>query len=283
MKNNIKSELIKALHNRMFYIALLLGVLVSIINIVENIQQREIITEILLRDRIGISKNYESISLFINWIAVDAGSLGYRIYYFIWPILAALPFGWSYHQDRKNGVFNQIVSRSNLHSYYISKYIAVFVSGGLAVAVPIVFNLLINALICPYNLPRVITSLVAVFDGSFMSELFYTKPWIYAVIWCVVDFFFGGLAACFCFVIGTKPRLQTIVILTPYILFVLLDSAISFLENFINISIELSPLRLAAAVTPNQNPEWIVLCTIVILSLGSFAIGYWQVKKHELA
>ena len=208
MKNNIKTELWKAVHNRMFFVSLLIGILISIINIVENIQNTEIITELLLHDRTGVSKSYESISLFINWIAVDAGSLGNRIYYFVWPILAAMPFGWSYYQESRNGVFRQIAYRSNPRKYFVSKYIATFVSGGLTVSIPILFNLLVNALICPYCIPKVITSLVGVFDGNFMSELFYTTPWVYAVVWCFVEFLFGGVAASFCILSGTKPRQQ---------------------------------------------------------------------------
>lgn len=276
----VKTELWKALHNPMFYAALVLGTLIAMINVVEN---ADIVRQLSLRilESNG-SKDPIGFSLFIHWIAVAAASFGHRAFYFVWPILAAMPFGWSYAQERRNGVYNQMLARSNVKRYFRAKYIAVFVSGGLAVAIPVLLNLLVNALICPYVIPRAIIPISLVNDGYFLSELYYTVPWVYALVWCGMEFLIGGAAACVCLTVGTKFRLQIMVILTPFALFVLLDGILSVLRNFVKIEADLSPLNLAAAAGATPNPEWAVCTVLGILVLGSLLGGYWQVVKHEL-
>jgi len=83
-----------------------------------------------------------------------------------------MPFGWSYHQERQNGVYNQIISRSSKQTYFISKYIAVFVSGGLAVSLPLLFDLFATAMVCPYVVPTPIIPINIISDGYFLSELY---------------------------------------------------------------------------------------------------------------
>lgn len=276
----VKTELRKALHNPMFYAALILGTLIAMINVAEN---ADVVHQLSQRiQESNGSKSYIGCSLFIHWIAVAAASFGYRAFYFVWPILAAMPFGWSYAQERRDGVYNQMVIRSNAKRYFYAKYIAVFVSGGLAVAIPVLLNLLANALVCPYVIPRAIVPISLVNDGYFLSELYYTVPWVYALVWCGMEFLIGGAAACVCLIVGTKFRLQILVVLTPFALFVLLDGILSVLRSFVKIKVNLSPLNLAAAAGATPNPEWAVCAVLGILVLGSLLGGYWQVVKHEL-
>jgi len=229
-----------------------------------------------------ISKSYQGFSLFVNWIAINLSSVGSRVFYLIWPILAAMPYGWSYYQDRKTGIYDHLISRTGSFTYFTSKYAAVFLSGGTVIAMPVLLNLLINAMVCPYYLPKVISSLVMVFDGNFLSELFYTIPWIYALIWCTVDFVWGGVTACICFIVGTKPRLQVLVTITPFVIYALIDYLYTILLNIVRFNIEMSPLKLAAAASANHNPEWLVISELSIILIVTFTIGYRQVRKNEL-
>ncbi len=283
MRNSIRTELWKALHNKMFFTALLFGIAISTINIFENITIVRELSPSVINSTGSTSKGYQGFSLFINWIAVNGASFGNRAFLFVWPILAAMPYGWSYYHERKTGVYNHLVSRCGVKTYYYSKYLAVFTSGGLAIAVPILFNLLINALICPFCIPKVTMSLVMIFDGNFLSEVFYTNPWLHALIWCGVVFLYGGVVACLSFLVGTKPQLQVMVILAPFAFLIVLDSILSMLREFKTYNIECSPLRLIVAATPYQNPEWVICIVFFTLLLGSLFLGYWQVKRHELA
>ncbi len=281
MRSMIRIELWKAFHNKMFLSALLFGIAISAINVVENIAiVRELSPYLIGGDGTG---GYQGFSLFVNWIAVNGTSLGNRILLFVWPILAAMPYGWSYYQERRKGAYNQVAPRCGVKVYFLSKYIAVFVSGGVVIAVPFLFNLLVNALILPYCVPKVISSLVMIFDGHFLSEVFYTSPWLHALIWCCVVFLFGGAVACLSFLAGTKPGLQVMVILSPFAVLVLIDSVLTLLRELNPLSLELSPIRMILAATPNPNPEWLIGSVFAVLLFSSMLIGYWQVKNHEFA
>ena len=281
----LRSELYKALVNPLFCLSLAIGTGIALINVVENIQSVNAISHQMLMlsdNNVNIPVSYLGVSLFVRWIAVNGISLGNRIFYFLWPVFAAIPFGWSYSQDKRSGLYTQLVVRSGTKTYFFSKYLAVFISGGLAVSIPVLLNLLINATICPYYIPNVMDFLVAVFDGSFMSKLFYTHPWVHGLVWCGVDFLFGGVTACLCFLVGSRLRLQVMVMLTPFAFFLLLDGLYSILRNTFIWNVELSPLALASMVPGWPNPEWAVFSVLGILVVLSLSIGYWQMVRYEL-
>lgn len=282
MKIGLKTELWKALHNPMFYAALILGCLISLVNVAENLITADQIKSIIFAEDHTGSQSPWGFSLFLLWMPVNGASYGRSLFYLVWPVLAAMPFGWSYLQERRGGLYNQLVSRMGRKSFYVAKYIAVFISGGLVVAVPVLFNLLVNATFCPYVLPNIL-NMLQIGDGYFLSELYFTVPWAYALIWCVVDFLLGGAAAGLCFVVGTRLRLQVMTILTPFALLLVADAVGTALRSQFGWNVELSPLQLAMAVPSRFNPEWVVGSVFLILAFLGFGIGYWQVVHHELA
>lgn len=281
----VKIELWKAFHNKMFFFALLVGMILSMINVSENfpiVQENTAWIINVIEKGKPYSKSFMACSLFLNWIAVKLNSFGHSAFYFVWPILAAMPYGWSYSRERRSGIYNQFVSRSNPKIYYFSKFAAVFTSGGAAVAIPVLMNLMINALICPYDVPNIMNLQNVIADGRFLSSLYYTYPWIHGLIWCIMDFLWGGAAACLCFIVGTKLRLSVLVTLIPFAILALIDGLCTTLYSTFQGCFELSPLKLAAAATTNPNPEWIVFTALSVVLVTGFTIGYWQVVKHEL-
>ena len=286
MRNAIRSELRKALTNRMLYIALAIGLVFCTWDVLENMGNMEEFNK-----RIAESKDWPGInrdtrghigySLFYLWLGL--GTRGGSIFYTIWPMLAAMAYGWSYLEDRRGGVYNQIAARTNTKIYYISKYIAVFVSGGLAVSVPLLLDLLANALVGPYeHIPQIFDM---VNNSGFASELFYTSHWAYGLVWCGMTFLFGGVAACLCFVVGTKLRYGVMTVLVPYAVYVVWDSVFYNLRASIlsDVELALSPLRIISPTPGLPNPEWLVFSVLGGLTVLSFGIGYWQVVKNELA
>ena len=190
----VKAELRKAFQNRMFLISLAVGLLACGMDVVQNALTVRRLTETMLELE-GISTSPEGFSLFTQWIAVNGTTFGNIVFYFVWPILAVLPFGWSYTEERRSGLFDQIVSRVGRRTYFVSKYAAVFVSGGAAVALPVLADLLANALVCPYCVPEAVTSVTPITNGYFLSRLFFTSPWAFALLWCCVEFLWGGVTA----------------------------------------------------------------------------------------
>lgn len=291
MRNCIRTELWKATHNWMFVISLMVGMVFCIADVAQNIVALREYNETIqwiIDTGLNMSLSPIGYSLFTRWIAISGATYGSIYFYLIWPILAALPYGWSYFQERQTGVYHQIVGRVGRRTYFVSKYAAVFVSGGIAVALPVMMNLLLNALVCPVCMPKVTARVVAIFDGYFLSELYYTNPWIYAAVWCAMEFLFGGTAACLCLTVGTKLRHQAMVVLMPFALLCVLEGAINVvikpaLVRIHEFNLELSPLLLAQASSLNANPEWYVFTVLGLLFVITAGVGYWQVVKHELA
>lgn len=291
MKNMIKSELWKALHNTYFYIALAAGFLIVAANVIQNY----LTVSDLLRRNLEAMQRWPDMfrggsvgsSLFIWALPYNRVSYASRLFVTVWPILAAMPYGWSYSAERGGGLYNQLVTRSDVRTYFASKYIAVFISGGLAVALPVLADLLINALFCPDHRMEAVMQLVGMYSGTFLSALYYTNPWAYSLIWCIVVFLAGGAVAGLCFVIGTKLRLQVLVILTPFAMLMLWDVIYNNVlynylwEHFPELNMDLSPLRMVCAVGTRYPELYMAALICGLIALGA-GVGYWQVKRNEL-
>lgn len=282
MKKAIKTELWKATHNTFFTLSLILGIGIILLDVAQNV----ITVDDLVRRNIeaGLMGNgTHSISLFTRWIAINGFTFGSVYFFLIWPVLAAMPHGWSYAQEVKTGVINQYLVRSTRKTYFISKYIAVFLSGGISVSLPIIVNLFLNALFCPATLPEVTHLLTAITDGYFLSALFYTHPWCYCLIWCSVDFLFGGMGACLCFLVGHKIRFPVMVMLFPFAILYLMKMLSSIVRRLTKWNIALTPLDQAIAGTLNANPGWMIFASILLFTTISFVVGLYQVEKYEVA
>lgn len=282
MKNAIKTELWKATHNIFFALSLILGIGIILLDVAQNV----ITVDDLVKRNIeaGLMENgTHGISLFTRWIAINGFTFGSIYFFLIWPILAAMPHGWSYAQEVKTGVINQYFVRTTRKTYFTAKYIAVFLSGGIAVSFPVIANLLLNALFCPATVPEVTHLLTAITDGYFLSALFYTHPWCYCLIWCFVDFLFGGMGACLCFLIGHKIRFPVMVMLFPFAILYLLKLLSSVVRQLTQWNIALTPLDQAIAGTLNANPGWMIFASILLFTSISFAAGLYRVKKYEVA
>lgn len=283
MKTAIRSELYKAVHNRMLYIAIAAGLAICVGDVIENILNMQYFNEQMewmLTTQYRTRTAHTGYSLFYLWMGISSPTSSGSLFHLIWPVLAAMAYGWSYNEERRSGLYNQIAARTSPRVYYIAKYIGVFVSGGLAISTPLLVDLLINALVVPYDIPFVGT----IPNGYFMSGLFYSSPWSYGLIWCGMVFLMGGAAACFCFVVGTKLRHSVMIVLVPYALYVCIDATLNgFLPTLMQkLNPMISPLWLTMARTNFPNPAWFLLLFLATQTAISFSIGYWQVVKHEL-
>ena len=284
MRSMLKSELWKATHNKFFWISITIGMLLSLCDVVQNWLEVDYLTNLTIENlENGIGRGgHGGFSLFVMWIAVNGITFGSRAFYFVLPILAALPYGWSLSSEIKSGAIYQYGTRSGKMYYFVSKYVACFISGGLAVGVPVLVNLLVNALICPFAVPNVVSSVSPIRNGCFLSEVYYTAPWLHAIIWCCMDFIWGGVTACLCFVPKKMGRFSFIVVIFPFALFYLWDIVYSSISAQLGCYISLSPMELTQAATLNPNPGWAVWIVICVLGFFGYLVGYWWVVKNEI-
>ena len=86
---------------------------------------------------------------YTNWIGSHNIYLQQNIFYMAIPILATLPFGSSFYDDINRGYARNVCVRAKKKYYLVAKYIAVFVSGGCVVAIPMVLSFLISSIFLP--------------------------------------------------------------------------------------------------------------------------------------
>lgn len=159
------------------------------------------------------------------WIGGDAYLFHGYLYFLIIPILAALPFGNSYLQDTKGGYIQNVFTRSPRWQYYLSKWIATFLSGGCVVVIPLVLNFLLMTTSYSSMGPYPETFHTLIEPTSMLANLFYTNPFQYIFLYFVMIFVFSGLFATTCFLVTYLSDYSFIVLLLPF-LAILFTSAI---------------------------------------------------------
>lgn len=277
MKVCLKNELTKMFCTKIFWVTLLISIIICSINIYENF----IIINKL--NQKNIIYGYQGINLFVRWINVNMDTLGYVWFFFLFPLIAVMPYSWSLLEELSIGYAKNIVIRSGRYNYIISKYLVVFVAGGIVIAIPLTINLLLNALICPACVPDVTSMTTSIWNGHLWSELFYTKPWLFSWLTIFMDFLFGGAIACLAMSITFFTKKKVIILLIPILLFVILDYIINLFTPLSEARIyELSPLKLLHASTLSNNPSFLVFGVISILLFLSIILCLSIGKKDEL-
>lgn len=287
MYSVLKKELWKAKNNPFFWLALLAGILMVLIHAKEAMKLVQAayygnmeIREILQVPGFG---NMDSCSLFLYWMPFTGYTLGSVLFYESWPLLAAIPFAWSYSQERRSGYYLQSISRGNKKHWYCAKFLAIFISGGVVTSVPLFVGLFVQALFAPaIPLKYEMMQVIGIINADFLAALFYTHPWLYCFCWCGVQFMLGGSVAVLAFVFGSKVRFITLAMLLPYALCYVLAAAGSALRSFVDVSFVTNVLHIAMPAPLARNPGWLIFSFIGIVTGVSYLAGYHQVMHHDL-
>lgn len=249
MKNLLKVELGKAFRNGYFLAALLLGVVFTALSAWHQIS--------LYYSDIGFLQMVKTVEemgyvkyplapmsiLYNSWIGGECVSVGYTLFFTLLPLLAVLPYGQSFSQERRSGYLKVIIPRCGRTRYFAAKGIATFLSGGVAVVLPLLLSLGVCALFFPAVKPNVIYNQYFAFSHESMgAALFHTHPLMYTLLYLLIDFIFSGLFACLALSTAFffKQRMAPFVV--PFLLLIGADLFRSF---FLYISyVEVSPLLL---------------------------------------
>ena len=246
MKNILYIELMKSLKNKLFILSLILGFGVTLLSFLYNYELYTMESEKirLYSNEFGITYNpmLSMNTLYNSWVGGEAFTLGTTVFFFIIPILTTIPYGWSYCSELKIGYVRNVITRCGKMQYFISKYIATFISGGLAVTIPLICNFILTASFIPVYQPQVrYMQYYGIFSNTFLSEVFYQNPVIYVLIYIFIDFIFCGLIACLSCTSANIIKNKIVAMLTPFGVLLLLN----YISGIIKISsnIETSPMN----------------------------------------
>ncbi len=228
MRRLLKSELNRSIWNRNMLLALSIGVGIGIWHVCQVV--------IPLSKLLMSSLNYKNSvdycpqSLFYSWLGGNTYPMQSYLYFLILPILASLPYGSSFFEDRKSGYIKSIYIRADKRKYLFSKYIAVFVSGGIAVVLPLIVNLAVSGLFLPDLIPESYGN-ATLNPTSFLYKLYYTHPWRYIVVFLVIDFIFAGLFAGISLTVSFFVEYRFFTVIASFFIYIFIYSVCSLTEH----------------------------------------------------
>lgn len=284
MKETIKLELKKAFQNKFFWISIAIGILITFFSFFYNIK-------LYLDYRVDVETFMESqnpmtemFTAFNTWIGGEPFSLGTSIYFFVFPILIAIPYGWSYAEECRNGYRRMMIVRTGKKAYYFAKYVAVFLSGGVAMILPLLINFWMTLLIVPSICPNAEYSIYnAVFGGGFLSGLYYTVPFLFAGIYFLIDFLWCGCLACVSMAVSGWIRQKWVSVLIPFLLLLVWDVGTKYIYSYVKgFHNELSPLYFLRYAEARYSPSgFIILLTGFFVFLVT-VIGVLREYQNEI-
>lgn len=278
-------EIKKAFTNKMFLIALSVGCLLAVLHFIRaaNIYSYQ--------KEIGVQSGINITPIFLvsnEWLG-GVGDIWSSIFFFIFPLLAAIPYGWSYCIEKKSGYTRTMIVHTGRKTYFFSKYLAVFLTGGAVVAIPMIFSVLVTMLLFPSAVPLVeYDTSYGVFSYDLMAELYYTQPYLYILLYICIDFIFCGLISCIAMTASSFIKQKWIVIILPFFLLLVID----FLERYINNPIKMNVLEEYHAISPfrflNPGPKELPASIGVIAGMAAviFVVTFfisivWE-KRREI-
>lgn len=277
MKNMLAAELKKMFHCRTFLWSIIIGTAISFINVIENYFSAQSFYENVFLP------GYETLSILHRWIDGSQMTAGEIVFFTVFPLLAAMPYCWSLQSEKQSGYANQLLIRRSKRTYLAAKYVAVFLSGGFAVVSAMALNLLANMWILPVC--KTLPVLVGYGDTVFLSNILFTKPWLYLFLCSIKSFFWAGSIACLGLTVSLFIHNAVVSVLFPFAVFFggsfLIDgftppsSDASFMGRY-----EISPMQLLHAMTLNSNPAWYVW-TILLVFLALVTVIYCVRGGHD--
>lgn len=294
MSKMLKIELKKALFSKTFLLGtalLTLFALCSALYMIEgqsNYNPNHLYEYCMDNGEYVSNPDFPLVSLYTSWVGADRVSLAYALFFNLMPIGAAIPFAWSYHTERKCGYLKNIATRIDRKYYYISKTIAVFVSGSLAVFIPYIINILLVSAFIPYYQPWIGYNLYnMVYFGTTWSDLFFSYPLLHMILYVILNTVYGGIFALLSYSISFYIRNYVAILFTPFLLILVsgyVETTIynNFFQNTYTL-VEFVPTQfLHSRSIHYQVMSWAVILVTVLLIAFIFATIYYKGKKNEI-
>lgn len=217
MVNVLKTEIKRSLFNKRFLLSLLISMVLVIWYSISRLpfcveKNLTFSTNLVHDDFLEIS--------FTNWIGSHNIFLQQNIFYLILPILATLPFGGSLFSDINGGYIKSICTRVKKSNYLVAKYIAVFVSGGSAVVMPMLFSFVLSSAFLPTMLPEASYAYTNIASLHKWAGLFFTYPFLYLLLYLALTFVFAGLTACMALAVSYFSYKSFLTLIFPFFVYI---------------------------------------------------------------
>lgn len=255
-------QLTKRNTSRYFYIIL---IIISIIDVIWTYVNQSR----FFNDTSQISSNW--------YVFLENSESLVRGFYFVFiPILAILPFGLQYYDEKNSKYKEYLISKGSRKSYYLSKFIISFVSGFITILIFLIVNYIIVHLIYPNNFILGGTFLEPD-SGAFLEKIFYSNVNLYEFIYIVINSLIAGilslLSLSLCMLFNYKNGF--LVIAVPFIIYIVQSVVLFFFNPHYDINQIIQPATRYGFTNPITSNNIITILFIWFISSAIFfVIGY---------
>lgn len=218
-------------------------------------------------------------TVFGSWLGMDDTHPWDLMYRYLIPLLAVLPFGATYFSDIRAGYIKNICTRTAKWKYLAAKYVAVFVSGGVTVVLPMLLNLLLTAAVLPSLAPST-NSLYSIFGGSMFATLFYEHPYGYIALYLFMYFIYGGVFSSLALLMKGMARYRFEVVLFPFVVYYILGLTTGYFV-WLPIGV-ISPRHLLSMTQGIRMTEAVFFGEPVIIGIMVMVIYAWMGVRDDI-
>lgn len=206
----LASELRRAFGGAGFKLALMLGLIIAMAHVFQFMVPE-------FEESLEFPPQFP-LSAFTRWLGGWSYPVHPALFYFLLPIIAALPFGWSLFSDMQHGYCSQMVTRASWAAYLSAKSVAAFFAGGCAAVLPLIVNLLAAACIFPMIQPDPVgLGSFMIYPFSFAADLFFENVLLYVLFYLILTFITAGAIAVLAFPCGCLMPNKALALLSPFI------------------------------------------------------------------
>lgn len=286
MAHMLRVEFTKVFYNWLFVITLIVAAAIAIWSGISAIMlyahDREMVAVSAGLAGVAVNPDYGLITLFNKWIGQDYVAMATSLFYLLLPILSVLPYAWSYYSERKSGYVKQVLIRTHRSTYFLSKYIATFVSGALVILIPMALNFMLVSAFIPAAKPDLFYDIYyGMPAGAKGSVLFYEHPYWFVLCRFLMAGVFAGLIATCVIALSFFINNRFVVMLVPFLVLLTINYFSGMTGKYTG-DIELSPINFIHGGSVNFPKLWVLLLYVAVLFLFSFGIILWRGRKSDV-
>ena len=196
MKQLLRIELERAFRNKKFLAVIIMETALIIYDFIIVALKEYRVTIPFLLKYVDTGKVDSLPGVYYTWIGFHYGQTR-QILFSVLPLLCAFVYGSLLYIDEKFHYNNQLITRTSKKSYYLSKLIVMFITGGVTAVYPFVLSLVMNSTILPFE--EVLTSRsYFMCDMGLFAAVFYKAGLVYVLIYLLWIFIGFGLINCIC-------------------------------------------------------------------------------------
>lgn len=279
MNKSIKVELKKSLYNKITMIILIFTIIIVIYQVAMNAISFYNFYEFFDSEMGEGNPMFSSESLFCRWLGADVTSFGTGVFFFLMPLLVALPYGWSLVDEMKSAYTKNILIRVKRRDYFIAKYMAQFVTGAIVVMIPLCVSIILTSMFLPAIPMESIYPYGTMGQNCMWSDIYYTHPYLYMGMYVVLDGIFAGLISTMCTAMAMFLKSKITVVIAPFIIMLVID----YIDRAFLLNGEYSPIKFLQALPVANNTYGSAVALIgIVFFLVPVGCLLYKERKYEV-